>query len=174
MPADIGTATHHRYNIGAQSFVHIDWTSDAAGDVLLRLGELTGELVRMETKPLDGPADNYAVKLVNELGNDTLLGKGANRDTADTEEIQVYDDNDPEVRRRLSGLHALEISGAGDTKSGVALIVLKGVTPLVDVYGPPRGVLPPGGVPLPPGGGIPGYPGGDIPGETLPPPGVDD
>ena len=98
----------------------ITWTSDASGNADVAL-PMNGWLVKFVTDPsATAPTDDYDITLVDENGIDALTGLGANRDTANTE--QVY----PLVSGAatpifLSGSHTFTVANAGNAKSGVAV-----------------------------------------------------
>lgn len=99
------------------------WTCTDAGVVTgaETTQKYTGEIVRLITDPsATAPSDNYDIEVQDEDGYDVLMGAGANRDTANTEQVLasslgvVYD----------SAL-TLEITGAGDAKGGTVILYIK-------------------------------------------------
>lgn len=100
----------------------VAWTSDASGDATATL-PLDGCLVRMVTNPdgTDAPTDNYDITIIDEDGVDLLNGEGADRDTANSEQVFL---TDPAFH---NGDVTVTIANAGDTKAGtVTLYVVWG------------------------------------------------
>lgn len=115
---------------GNSSTYLFEWESDSNGDVLANLDPIEGVPWRLVTRPLDGPSDNYAVSLLDcASGADLLLGKGASRDTSNSETAYIYDGTNTSIRNEISGMCRFSISGAGATKTGIVWLTLLPVTP---------------------------------------------
>lgn len=73
------------------------WTSDsvtgaivdatAAGQINKTTNKYSGEIVRLITNPGNSPTDNYDVTILDDDGYDVLMNGGADRDTANTEQV---------------------------------------------------------------------------------------
>lgn len=82
-----------------------------------------GEVVRLVTVPAGGgsaPTDNYDVTVTDEDGTDVLMGAGANRDTAVTEQV-LASSLGVVANDRLT----LTVANAGDTKAGTVYLYLR-------------------------------------------------
>lgn len=108
--------------------VKFAWTSengggDAGKASKTTVNAYTGEIIRLVTIPGAGgvaPTDDYDVTITDEDGTDVLIGAGANRDTANTEQVLAsslgcvaYD--------KLT----LNIQNAGNAKQGTAIIYIR-------------------------------------------------
>lgn len=120
-----GTVTITEEAHGTIKKIALVWTSDASGDVSGTLTTLayTGAIERLVTVPAGGgsaPTDNYDVTLLDEDGVDVLMGAGANRDTAVTEQV---------LRTSLGVVAndrlALVVANAGATKGGTVYVYLR-------------------------------------------------
>ena len=119
-----GTVTVTEETFGSIKKIAWAWTSDGSGVVsgTLTTHAYTGALERLVTDP-DGtaaPTDNYDVTILDEDGTDILMGAGADRDTANIEQ----------VLRTSLGVVAndtleLRIAAAGAAKSGVVWLYLR-------------------------------------------------
>jgi hypothetical protein len=120
-----GTVTVTEETHGSLKKITFVWTSDASGVVsgTLTTGAYNGAIERLVTVPAAAaaaPADNYDVTLLDEDGVDVLMGAGADRDTANTEQVQ----------RSSLGVVAndrleLRIANAGDANSGTVHVYLR-------------------------------------------------
>ena len=103
--------------------IAFDWTSDGSGDATgTTTNVFTGELLRLVTVP-DGvaaPTDNYDIVINDEDGTDVLIGAGADRDTANTEQV-IASSLGAVANDKLT----IVVSNAGDTKSGVAYLYIR-------------------------------------------------
>ena len=89
-----------------------------------------GEILRVVTVPgtsTPQPDDNYDITLLDPDGADVLLGRGANRDEANTEQIvPIMDDGQgtPQYFGRVFAIGPLElnIATAGNSKEGQVII----------------------------------------------------
>lgn len=105
-----------------------NWTSGSDGRMVLTIGiSLYGEIARVTTDPgSPAPTDNYDITMNDENGFDTLCGKGANRDTINTESVipllgdGTTVDHTVYVNSRLLP----DISNAGSAKVGKLIIYL--------------------------------------------------
>lgn len=87
-----GTVTVTHYAVGLIRRIQVDWVADAAdGSVpATALPSFEGRLLTLTTNPgATAPTDNYDITLVDAEGADRLQGVGANRDTANTEQVPV-------------------------------------------------------------------------------------
>jgi hypothetical protein len=108
---------------GSLRKIRFDWTSDAAGaaDAVTEKA-YNGCLERLVTIP-DGvaaPTDNYDATLLDEDGADILMGAGANRDTANTEQVLASS-----LGCVANDVLALHITNAGNAKKGALLVYLR-------------------------------------------------
>lgn len=101
-----------------------DWACTDGGIVTgsVTTEKYTGQVVRLVTNPdasTSNPTDNYDVQVLDSDGGDVLMGAGADRDTANTEQVlasslgYVYDST-----------LTLEITNAGDAKSGLVILYI--------------------------------------------------
>lgn len=126
MPTIAGTCHVAHRSIGRYHEVQWHWTSDASGNVTHLMDvPLEGVPWRLITRPSDGPTDNYDVTLVDALGVDVLLGRGADRDTSVEETAFVYETGFPDVKTWISGLHEFRVRNAGASKSGLVVLLIE-------------------------------------------------
>jgi len=88
--ADLGTVTLSEETFSYIKKVSFAWLSDGDGKATKTTEEsYTGEIIRFVTVPdgVDAPDDNYGIVILDEDGTDVLMGAGANRDTANTEQV---------------------------------------------------------------------------------------
>ena len=120
----VGTVAVAEETFGPIKKITWTWTSDASGDVdgTLTVSAYNGVLERLVTVP-DGdaaPTDNYDVTILDEDGVDVLMGGGADRDTANTEQVGASSlgvvAND-----RLE----LVVANAGNATSGTVYLYLR-------------------------------------------------
>lgn len=110
--------------------VSISWTADDDGYTTGTLRRLSGTILRVVTNPADGdeaPSDNWGVTLTDRDGIDVFAGKGANRDTADSEAFVplIGDGATTDQLVTVAGELTLAVSSAGPSKSGVIRIYLQ-------------------------------------------------
>jgi hypothetical protein len=78
----------------SKSYHKIQWTwaADASGDAdLVTTDKYTGNVFLCITNPdADAPTDDYDIVINDDDGTDVLNGDGANRDTANTEQIVAF------------------------------------------------------------------------------------
>jgi arginase family enzyme len=103
----------------------IAWTSDASGDATAALSQLYGFILKLVTVPsaTAAPTDNYDISLVDENGIDALGGAGADRDTANKEQVApVLSGGQTPVF--LCGDHTFTVANAGNAKSGTVILYI--------------------------------------------------
>ena len=100
----------------------IDWTSDASGNADVSIPGLYGYLLKMVTDPgSTAPTDDYDITLVDENSIDALAGAGANRDTANTEQVYPVASG-AATPVFLCGTHTFTVANAGNAKVGRAVL----------------------------------------------------
>jgi len=111
------------------------WTSDAAGAAAGTSQKLVGTLVKATTKPTDGPTDNYDIVLTDGDGVNILTGCDddlVDRDTTNAEEVYflVKDHAGSPLAQAIHPVVCspltVTVAAAGDTKSGVLNLFLRG------------------------------------------------
>jgi len=125
--ADKGSVTLTEEIFGTVKKITFDWTAGTGADAGLATKTtenfFSGEIIRLVTVPAaapDAPDDNYDVVINDEDGTDTLMGAGANRDTANTEQV-LASSLGCVANDKLS----LSITNAGDTKKGTVYLYLR-------------------------------------------------
>lgn len=105
------------------------WTSDASGNVSGTDTEsLAGEILRVVTNPgATAPSDDYDLTITDADGVDLLVGVGANRDTANSEQTVPIIETLVAANPHGSGVFfdgplSLAISNAGNAKQGVVTL----------------------------------------------------
>lgn len=105
------------------------WVSHTDGSVNLPTTiPVVGEILRVVFDPgAAAPTDNYDVQLLDEHGFDVLAGQGADRDTANTEQVcpgvPLKDGTTTSTRPvTVAGLLTLVIASAGSGKSGSVIL----------------------------------------------------
>ena len=123
------SVTRAEENIGVIKKITWQWTSHTDGAVATDTdGAATaraynGEIVRMVTVPgagADAPDDNYDVAVYDEDGVDVLLGAGANRDTADTEQVAASS-----LSVVANDKLTLSVTGAGSGNKGTVHLYIR-------------------------------------------------
>ncbi len=88
-----GTITQALDRRGAIGVITLTCTADASDGSFPETPldtKISGRLLALETNPgATAPTDNYEIALDDAEGHDVLEGKGANRDTANTEKVSV-------------------------------------------------------------------------------------
>lgn len=101
-----------------------DWACTDAGAVSSQTtGTYTGELSRFVTNPdadADAPTDEYDVTILDEDGNDVLMGAGVDRDTLNTEQVLGTS-----LGVCYNSKLTLTIASAGNAKKGIAILYIK-------------------------------------------------
>lgn len=104
--------------------IKFTWTSAADGTASgTTTKEYTGEVIRLVTIPSvapDAPADNYGVKINDEDNTDVLMGAGALRDTANTEQV-LASSLGCVANDKLS----IAITAAGAVKKGTTIVYIR-------------------------------------------------
>lgn len=96
-----------------------DQTAD--GQVNKTTYKYTGEVVRLITNPgSTAPTDNYDVTILDDDGYDVLMGAGADRDTANTEQVLASS-----LGVCIDSQLRLNIANAGDAKVGEVILYIK-------------------------------------------------
>lgn len=100
------------------------WTSDASGNAdLVTTMAYDGVIQRLVTVPAAGgaaPDDNYDVVILDADGFDVLLGAGADRDTANTEQVAASS-----LGVVAGDVLNLQVSGAGNANSGTVHLFIR-------------------------------------------------
>lgn len=109
-----------------------EWTSTDGGAVAASTtdgenptteGKYTGKLIRLITDPGDSgdaPTDNYDVTILDSDGYDVLMGAGADRDTANTEQVL-----EASLGICLYSTLSLRVSTAGDANKGKVILYIQ-------------------------------------------------
>ena len=102
-----------------------DWLRTDGGVVTgsKTVNKYSGEIIRLVTDPdaaAAAPTDNYDITILDDDGVDVLIGAGANRDTANTEQV-IASSLGCVVDSQLT----LEIVNAGDAKAGLVILYIK-------------------------------------------------
>ena len=121
--ADLGTCTVSEETFGTVKKITFTWTSDDDGKVTkTTTNAYSGEVIRLVTNPDDdaAPDDNYNVVINDEDGNDVLMGGGATRDTATTEQV-LASSLGCVANDKLS----LSITSAGAANKGVVYVYIR-------------------------------------------------
>ena len=99
------------------------WTSTAGGAAdQITAAPYYGEVLALMTIPAaagNAPTDNYDITITDVEGYDVMQGAGANRDTANTETAV------PATKSVAHGTVTLNITNAGDAKSGTAILYIR-------------------------------------------------
>lgn len=97
------------------------WTSDASGNAdLITTNYYFGQVMALVTDPgATAPTDDYDITITDVEGYDVMQGAGANRDTANTETAV------PTAASVAFGKLTLNVSNAGDSKQGTAILYIK-------------------------------------------------
>lgn len=102
----------------------VDWTSDASGNADVSIANLYGYLIKLVTDPgSTAPTDDYDITLVDENSIDALAGAGANRDTANTEQVYPVASG-AQCPVFLCGTHTFTVANAGNAKVGRAVLYI--------------------------------------------------
>jgi uncharacterized protein (DUF342 family) len=125
---DLGVVTITEETFNTVKKIKFEWTSENGGADAGKASKTTtkvytGEIIRLVTIPAaagDAPTDDYDITINDEDGTDVLMGAGANRDTANTEQVLAtslgcvaYD--------KLT----INVSNAGNAKKGAAIIYIR-------------------------------------------------
>jgi hypothetical protein len=119
-----GTVVTTEEIAGTVKKVRFDWTSDALGAAdATTTNPYSGEVLRLVTNPdggADAPDDNYSVVVNDADGNDILMGAGANRDTANTEQVLASS-----LGIVANDKLTLAITGAGAANKGSVFVYIR-------------------------------------------------
>ena len=114
--------------------IKLAWTCTAGGAVSgFLLGVTRGMIRKMVTIPAGGgsaPSDNYDITLLDDEGADVLNGRGADRDTANIEQVcpgvTCTDGTSPtSVPVAVASDLQLVIASAGASKSGTIVLYIE-------------------------------------------------
>ena len=123
--AESVTITEIKYgnSLNPVNKIKFEWTTAADGTATGQTtNTYTGECLRLITVP-DGvaaPTDNYDIAINDEDTTDVLIGAGANRSTSATQQV-IASSLGCVANSKLT----LEITNAGDTKSGVTYLYIR-------------------------------------------------
>lgn len=98
------------------------WTSATGGTVVQATAyAYDGKIIGLTTDPgATAPTDNYDVTITDADGHDVLLGAGADRDTANTENVA-----EASLGAVAGSVLTLNIAAAGDVKQGVVILWIR-------------------------------------------------
>ena len=109
------------------------WTADSVSGVIVASAvaaenpttqyKFSGQIVRLVTIPGtgdDAPSDNYGVTILDEDGTDVLMGAGASRDTANTEQVLAAS-----LGYCQNTTLSLRITGAGVSNKGTVIVYIR-------------------------------------------------
>lgn len=119
-----GTVTVTETSLGNVHKIKWTWTSTAGGAAdLISAASYAGQVVALVTIPAGGgsaPTDNYDITITDAETYDVMQGAGQNRDTANTETAA------PTAYSAAFGPLTLNVTNAGATKGGVAILYIQG------------------------------------------------
>lgn len=119
-----GTVTISEETYGTVKKIAFAWTSSAAGAADgTTTAHVSGEILRLVTVPGAGgaqPTDLYDVAVNDEDGTDVLMGAGANRSNASTEQV-LGTSLGCVANDKLS----LAVTNAGNAKSGTVYLYVR-------------------------------------------------
>jgi hypothetical protein len=116
-----GTVTVTEETSGHIKKITWTWTATAGGAAdLITSGTYTGEIVGLVTDPgASAPTDNWDVSITDGDGTDVLNALGANRDTANTE--QVVTGMGYVVNDKLT----VNVTNAGNATNGLVILYIR-------------------------------------------------
>jgi hypothetical protein len=126
---DLGTVVVVEETFNKIQKVKFAWTSedvgaDAGKATKTTTNAYTGEIIRLVTIPggaPNAPSDNYTVTVTDEDSTDVLMGAAfANRDEANTEQVLASS-----LGCVANDKLTLNVSGAGNAKTGTVIIYIK-------------------------------------------------
>lgn len=131
--AEVGTVTiAYAQGNSATKRITFTWEADASGNASGFLTNvLSGTIVRVTTNPAaDAPSDDYDVVLLDEDGLDVLAGRGANRDTSNSEHfcpaLSFSDGTTTGIAPIVvEGKLELQVSNAGNANDGSLVLYLR-------------------------------------------------
>jgi hypothetical protein len=126
--ADLGTVVITEETLSVVKKIKFEWTSvNGGGDdgkaSKTTTNVYTGEIIRLVTIPgvaPDAPTDNYDVTITDEDGTNVLMGAGADRDTANTEQVLASS-----LGCVANDKLTLNIAAAGSAKKGTTIIYIR-------------------------------------------------
>lgn len=100
------------------------WTSDDAAGTATKTTDnvFAGKLIHFVTIPdaVAAPTDNYDITITDADGTDVLIGAGANRDTANTEQVAS------DLLGAVAGSKlTLNVAAAGNAKEGTVILYIR-------------------------------------------------
>ncbi len=109
---------------GTVKKITVEWTSNAAGDASAETDEAyNGAIERLVTVPGtagDQPSDNYDVTAEDGDDVDVLMGEGANRSNANTQQVGAAD-----LGVVAYSTLTLVVANAGNTKKGTVHLYIR-------------------------------------------------
>jgi hypothetical protein len=125
--ADLGTVEISEETFGTVKKIAFAWTSENGGADDGKAQKTTGngysgEVIRLVTVPdgVDAPTDDYDVQILDEDNTDILMGAGANRDTANTEQVLASS-----LGCVANDKLTLSVANAGNAKKGTVYIYIR-------------------------------------------------
>ena len=121
---DLGTVTVTEERIGSVHKVKFDWTSEVGGGATkTTVQAYSGEIIRLLTIPGtagDAPTNLYDVVVNDEDATDTLMGAGANRAAASTEQVLKAS-----LGCMANDTLSLAVTNAGDSNKGTVILYIR-------------------------------------------------
>ncbi len=125
--ADFGSVTLTEEVFGTVKKITFAWTADTGANAgkatKTTANAYSGEVIRLVTVPASGadaPADNYDVQVLDEDSTDVLMGAGADRDLATTEQVLASS-----LGCVANDKLTLSVTNAGDTKKGTVYVYIR-------------------------------------------------
>lgn len=118
-----GTVTVEETTFSPIKKIKWSWTSTAGGAAdLITTKSYYGRVMALVTDPSGAaaPTDDYDITITDSETYDVMQGAGANRDTANTETAV------PTATSVAHGKLTLNVTNAGNAKSGVAILYIEG------------------------------------------------
>lgn len=119
-----GTVVTTEETIGTIKKVKFAWTSSAGGAAdATTTGVYSGEIIRLVTVPGAGgdqPTNLYDVAVNDADGNDVLMGAGANRSNASTEQVLGTS-----LGCVANDALTLAVTNAGNAKTGTVILYIR-------------------------------------------------
>jgi hypothetical protein len=103
--------------------IKFSWTCTSGGAAdKITTKSYFGEVIALVTDPdgTDAPTDNYDITITDAEGYDVMQGAAANRHTSNTQTAV------PTAKSVAFGTLTLNVTNAGDTKKGVAILYIQG------------------------------------------------
>ncbi len=125
---DLGTVVVTEETFGSVKKITFAWTSENGGANAGKASKTTvnhynGEIIRLVTVPGtggDAPTDDYDITVTDEDSTDVLMGAGANRDTANTEQVLASS-----LGCVANDKLTLNVSNAGNAKKGTVHLYIR-------------------------------------------------